>query len=76
MIKDIFLDKLGGNTSNTHLVGLNKLAEIKNEHKLVDIWRKTNPSKRHFTYHYSDKTIHSRLDRIYISKVIIKKKNM
>ena len=70
MIEDIFLDKLGGNTSNTHLTGLNKLTEIKNEHKLVDIWRKTNPSKRHFIYHNADKTIHSRLDRIYISKAI------
>lgn len=29
MIEDIFLDKLGGNTSNWHLIGLNKLTEIK-----------------------------------------------
>lgn len=36
----------------------------------MGIWRKTNPAKRHFTYHNSDKTIHSRLDRIYTSKTI------
>ena len=70
MIEDIFLDKLGGTTSTTHLIGLNKLTEIKNEHNLVDTWRKTNPSKRLFTYHNPDKTKHSRLDRIYISETI------
>ena len=68
MIEDKFLDKLGGNTSNTHLIGLNHLTEIKKEHNLVDIWRKHNPIKRTFTFHNHDKTIHSRLDRIYISK--------
>ena len=70
MIEDKFLDKLGGSTNNTNLIGLNKLIEIKNEHKLVDIWRKNNPFKRIFTYHNHDQTIHSRLDRIYISKAI------
>ena len=67
---DILLDKLGGNTGNTHLTGLSKLSEIKNKHNLVDIWRKINPSKRLFAYHNSDKTIHSRLDRIYITNTI------
>ena len=44
--------------------------ELKNAHNLVDIWRKSNPLKRLFTYHKPDKTIHTRLDRIYISKTI------
>lgn len=70
MIENIFLDKLGGNTSNVHLIGLNELTKIKNKHKLVDIWRKNNPSKRNFTYHNADNTIHSRLDRICISKTM------
>ena len=70
MIENIFLDKLGGNTSNVHLIGLNELTKIKNKHKLVDIWRKNNPSKRNLTYHNADNTIHSRLDRIYISKTM------
>lgn len=70
MIKDIFWDKIGGNTSSTHQIGLNKLTDLKNVHNLVDIWQKTNPFKRLFTYHNPDITIHIRLDRIYISKTI------
>ena len=70
MIEDIFLDKLGGNTSSTHLIGLNKLTELKNAHNLGDIWRKSNPLKKLLTYHNPDETIHTRLDRIYISKTI------
>ena len=70
MIEDFFLDKLGGNKSSIHVIGLEKITEIKNKHNLVDIWRKINPSKRLFTYHNPDKTIHTRLDRIYISKKI------
>ena len=70
MIEDISLDKLGGNTSSTHLIGLNKLTELKNAHNLVDIWRKSNPLKKLLTYHNPDKTIHTRLDRIYISTTI------
>ena len=68
MIEDFFLDKLGGNTSSIHLIGLEKITEIKNKHNLVNMWRKINPSKRLFTYHNPDKTIHTRLDRIYICK--------
>ena len=75
MIEDKFVDKLGGNTSNTHLTGLDKHIEIKHEHNLVDIWRKKNPYKIIFTYHNHDKTIHSRLDRIYTTKKI-QNKNM
>ena len=70
MIEDFFLDKLGGNKSSIHVIGLEKITEIKNKHNLVDIWRKINPFKRLFTYHNPDKTIHTRLDRIYTSKKI------
>ena len=45
MIEDFFLDKLGGNTSSIHLIGLETITEIKNKYNLVDIWRKINPSK-------------------------------
>ena len=34
---------------------------------MIDIWRNSNPYKRIFTYHNSDNSIHSRLDRIYLS---------
>ena len=70
MIEDFFLDKLGGNKSSIHTIGLEKINEIKNKHNLIDIWRKTNPTKKIFTYHNPDKTIHTRLDRIYTSKKI------
>ena len=43
MLEDIFLDKLGGNTSNTHLIGLDILTEIKNKNNLVGILRKIKP---------------------------------
>ena len=68
MIEDQFLDKLGGNINNTHLIDKTKTIEIKNEHNLVDIWRKNNPFKRLFTCHNHVNTTHSRLDRIYLSK--------
>ena len=67
MLEDILLDKLGGKKSNTHLVGLETLTDINNQHNLIDIWRKLNPGERLYTYHNPDKTIHSRLDRIYIT---------
>ena len=70
MIEDFSLDKLGGNKSSIHTIGLEKINKIKNKHNLIDIWRKTNPTKKIFTYHNPDKTIHTRLDRIYTSKKI------
>ena len=70
MIEDFFLDKLGGNKSSIHTIGLEKINKIKNKHNLIDIWRKTNPTKNFFTYHNPDKTIHTKLDRICTSKKI------
>ena len=49
MLEDILLDKIGGNRSNTHLIGLSTLTEIQNQNNLIDIWRKINPDKRLFT---------------------------
>ena len=46
---NIFLDRLGGNPTNIHTIATQKLNQIKNKHKLLDIWRKTNTYKRHFT---------------------------
>ena len=42
MIENIPLDRLGGNPSNVYLIGLEKLNDIKNKHKLDHIWRKYN----------------------------------
>lgn len=62
MVENLFLDRLGGNPSKTHMIGFQKLNESKTKHKLVDIWRKINSHKRLFTYHNADKTTHSRID--------------
>ena len=70
MIENIFLDRQGGNPNNTQTIGIQYLNCIKNNHKLIDIWRETNPYKRYFTYHNAGNTIYSRLDRIYITKTV------
>lgn len=70
MIENIFHDRRGGNTTNAHMIGIRKLSQIKNKHNPVDLWGKSNPYKRHFTYHIGDNTIHRRLDRIFITKRI------
>lgn len=70
MIKNIFLDRLGGNPNNTNTTGIQSLNRIINKHNLMDIWRKTNPYQRYFTYHNANNTIHSRLHRFYIRRTI------
>ena len=70
MIENLYLDRLGGNPNKTHTIGIQSLNKIKNNHNLEDIWRRKNPYKEHFTYHNAENSIHSRLDRIYITKSI------
>ena len=45
IIEDVFLHKIKVNTSNTHLIGLNKVMEIKMDINVVHIWRKITPIK-------------------------------
>ena len=45
IIEDIFLHQKKSNTSNTHLIGLNKVIEIKMDINVVHIWRKITPIK-------------------------------
>ena len=70
MIENIFLDRIGGNPNNTHTFGIQAVNCMKSKYKLIDISRKTNPYKRHFTYHNANNSIHSRLGMIYITKTI------
>ena len=70
MTENIFLDRIRGNPNNTHTLGIKDLHCIQNKNKLIDMWRKTNPYKRYFNYRNANNTIHSRLDRIYITKTI------
>ena len=70
MVENLFLDRKGGNPTNINQLGLQNLNRIKNTHNMIDIWQKSNPYKRNFSYHNSDNSIHSRLDRIYLSDTI------
>ena len=70
MIENLFLDRIGGNPNKTHTIGFETFKTVKNKLNLIDIWRKKNPFQKSFTYHNADNTIHSRLDRIYITKTI------
>lgn len=45
MVEDLFLDKLGGNLSNTNHIGLQQLHKNTITHILIDIWRKNNTKK-------------------------------
>ena len=68
MVEDIYLDRQGGTPSNTHLLGITHLQNIKGKHSLQDTWRKKKHTKIAFTYHNYNQTIHSRIDRIYATK--------
>ena len=68
MVEDFLLYCQGGNPNNTHMLGLEYLTKIKQTYNLTDIWRKENPSKRLFTYHNKNQSIHSRIDRIYLQQ--------
>ena len=68
MAEYIPLDRQDGNPSNTHMLGLDYLKQIKQKNKLIDIWRKENPNKRLFTFRNHNQSIHSRIDRFYINK--------
>ena len=70
MVENLFLDRQRGNSSNTHLLGLDHLNKHKQQHNLIEIWRKHNPHTRHFTYHNGNNTIHSRIDHIYITNTL------
>ena len=70
MIENLSLDRLGGNPNKTHTIGIQSLNQIKNNHNLEDMWRRKNSYKKHFTYHNTENSIHSRLDRIYTTKTI------
>ena len=74
MISNIFCDRKGGNPSIIHTIGIQTLNHIKSQHNLIDIWWKTNPYKRYFTYRTADSIIHSRLDWSYMTKTSKTKK--
>ena len=73
MVLDASLDRNGGTPSNDHISGSIELSNIIKEHQLLDVWRHIHKTKRIYTWSSPDNKIHSRLDRIYISKQNINK---
>ena len=74
MVENLSIDRKGGNPRNTHLIGLDQLNKLKQKYNLFDTWRQQHPLLQQFTYHNSDFTIHSRLDRFYMTNTFKIKK--
>ena len=70
MVEDLYLDRQGGTPSNIHLIGQQYLQTIKETYNLIDNWRKIKRTKRIYTFHNYNNSIHSRIDRIYTTKNI------
>ena len=68
MVEDIYLDRKGGIPSNSHLLGITHLQNIKEKYSLQDTWWKKKHTKITFTYHNCDQTIHTRIYHIYVIK--------
>ena len=62
---DSTLDKLNGNVNIN-----NEFKDLKSTFHLVDVWRKSHPGVREFTWFNSDYSIASRLDKFYLSSNI------
>jgi exonuclease III len=56
------------NCVSTDDAGNVELKELISKHKMEDIWRRRNPTKREYTYHHGNKS--SRLDYFLISKIL------
>ena len=70
MIENTLIDRTGRNPNKTHTIGSETVKIVKSKLNLIDIWRKNNPFQKSFTYLNTDSTVHSRLDRFYITKTI------
>ena len=68
MLEDILLNRKRGNPSNSHLIGINYVQQIKQKNNMIDTWYKENPNITKFTYHNYNNSIHSRNDTIYTNK--------
>ena len=68
MVEDLHLDRQGGTPSNIHFIGQQYLQTIKDTYNLIDTWRKIKDTKRIYTFHKYNNSIHSKIDRIYTTK--------
>ena len=68
IVKDLTIDRQGGNPNRQHQYGLEQLNEINQNCSLIDIWRTQNKFKMQFTYENNLLDFKSRIDRIYLWK--------
>ena len=68
IVKDLTIDRQGGNPNRQHQYGLEQLNEINQNCNLIDIWRTQNKFKMQFTYENNLLDFKSRIDRIYLWK--------
>ena len=68
IVKDLTIDRQGGNLNRQHQYGLEQLNEINQNCSLIDIWRTQNKFKMQFTYENNLLDFKSRIDRIYLWK--------
>ena len=68
IVKDLTIDRQGGNPNRQHQYGLEQLNEINQNCSLIDIWRTQKKFKMQFTYENNLLDFKSRIDRIYLWK--------
>ena len=68
IVKDLTIDRQGGNPNRQHQYGLEQLNEINQNCSLIDIWRTQNKFKMQFAYENNLLDFKSRIDRIYLWK--------
>ena len=68
IVKDLTMDRQGGNPNRQHQYGLKELNKINQNCNLIDIWRTQNKFKMRFTYQNNFLDFKSRIDRIYLCK--------
>ena len=65
MVKNLTMDRQGGNPNRQHQYGLEELNEIKQNCNLIDIWRTQNKFKMQFTYKNDILDFKSRINHFY-----------
>ena len=68
IVKDLTMDRQGGNPNRQHQYGLKELNKINQNCNLIDIWRTQNKFKMRFTDQNNFLDFKSRIDRIYLCK--------
>ena len=70
MVENNSLDRVGGTPTSEHERGKEQLNQQKVQYCLKDMWRQRAQHAREYTWSSADNTIHSRLDRFYLSQTL------